>query len=1553
MATLFNTKISATYQGLLKTIDNAALSATLRELTDGSGNQSGLFLNTAGDFKVTAILEWGSLKDTGTGVTITQFVTQANGIANFDNDTTIPTSAAVKDYVDTKFSQTDTLTEVLGFGNTTSGKDILVSASDDITFTDSSKILMGAGSDLQIYHDGSNSFIEDTGTGSLRVSSNAFRIYNAAKSEFLATFNEGGSVDLYYNNTKRFETTTDGSKVTGNLVVTGTITGSGGSFLPLAGGTMTGNIDLGDNIKAQFGTSQDLKIYHDGSHSYIQDSGTGVLKILGSGVTVQNSAGSENMLVITPNGSVDLYYDNSKKFETTVGGASITGALDVTGVITADGGLNLNDNDKIKLGTSGDLQIYHDGSNSYIDETGTGDLRIKSSLFRVQSSSGEAMINASENGIVQLYENNTERFRTVSDGAKVTGNLEVTGTITGSGGSFLPLAGGNMTGSTTHNDSVYSYWGTGDDLQIGHDGSNSYIIDRGSGDLLLYYSDDFVVSKQGTSEVSIRANQDSSVELFFDNVQKLATTTSGISVTGNAALSAGFSIPDNQYGKFGTGDDIIIGHDSTNSIIRSSTGDLFIDQAAVTKSMIFRVSDANALDVTALTISRNGDLTTGRNVTIAGDLTVNGTTTTVNSQTLAVVDPLIQLAKDNTANSLDIGLYGDYNDGTDRFLGLFSDASDSNKFKLFKGTTVEPTTTVDIGGAGYVAADLELANLTGNGTILLQGSSTQTIRLIDDTQGVTLSSFAQDANAGFGTFSNHSLNLYSNSIISLTLDASQNASFSGDVSLADDKKIRLGTGNDLDIYHNGTTENSNIDNNTGNLFISNLSDNNDIFFRGKDGGSVITALTLDMSEGGAATFAGDVGLGGTGLYTNAHSLNIDGTGLAIKNDTNGGNNNWSTIKNTNTGSGSNIVFNTGQGVALTLNNDKSSTFDGAVGVGVTGGSNAKLEVLSNSGEVFRADSSGGAYRLVVDQTGVNVQGIFDVLGSISTSGSITTGSPLTIKAASPFIQWKNVADTRLAYIQHNATNLVMAADTGDIIVDSNTSRISLDAGTMQSWIAAKLQVNTESVAGSQTKTDIDLTTANWARFTNPVYSTDGSMGICLRTFPDSDNRQGAGIMGSGGSNNAASDLDLFVSKSTSGSTDSTTYSALNIQGESGFSTFIGGVKVNGDSSINRGNQSSGELLLGGTTDGGFLDFDSTNLQFNTQRDPNTGAFINTSKSHASIGIQGADGGSKIIFSTAAANNTVASLRMQITSAGKVGVGIDPTGYGKFVVSGTSSEPIISVRSSSGVGRLAFFEGGTGRFFIESLNGSDGINMVDGNASTSRLKINATGVMTINSENATAGQRTDNYVSQSIVSTYAGGDGQPYTGFGGGLAFSNETYNGTYYNSAGIFSAIGDDSTNTTRGGSLIFKVAPTKAGQLTERVRINENGVVKNSQVSTFSIQESTIYYGATGNATTNVSIDLETEFGVVGGKFLMLEVTITGYGNAGSNGLIFKWVGGGYSSHVPTSYHQTEVIANSTSSACSASIYYPSARVIGCTLVNTSGQTITGVMAVKVICNV
>lgn len=101
----------------------------------------------------------------------------------------------------------------------------------------------------------------------------------------------------------------------------------------------------------------------------------------------------------------------------------------------------------------------------------------------------------------------------------------------------------------------------------------------------------------------------------------------------------------------------------------------------------------------------------------------------------------------------------------------------------------------------------------------------------------------------------------------------------------------------------------------------------------------------------------------------------------------------------------------------------------------------------------------------------------------------------------------------------------------------------------------------------------------------------------------------------------------------------------------------GAATINSDTSINRGNQTAGELLLGGTTDGGFVDFDGTSLQLNTQRDPNTGTFINTSKSHAGITVVGASGDSHIKFYTTDANNTAATERMRIENNGRVGIGL--------------------------------------------------------------------------------------------------------------------------------------------------------------------------------------------------------------------------------------------------------------------------------------------------------
>jgi len=107
MSTLTGNKISLTYKSLIKTSDNDVLTGALKELSDGLGNNSGVFLNTGGDLKSTGTLEFSNFKATAYAVTINKLVNEADGISNNDNDTSLPTSAAVKDYVDTHVTSQD------------------------------------------------------------------------------------------------------------------------------------------------------------------------------------------------------------------------------------------------------------------------------------------------------------------------------------------------------------------------------------------------------------------------------------------------------------------------------------------------------------------------------------------------------------------------------------------------------------------------------------------------------------------------------------------------------------------------------------------------------------------------------------------------------------------------------------------------------------------------------------------------------------------------------------------------------------------------------------------------------------------------------------------------------------------------------------------------------------------------------------------------------------------------------------------------------------------------------------------------------------------------------------------------------------------------------------------------------------------------------------------------------------------------------------------------------------------------------------------------------
>ena len=112
--------------------------------------------------------------------------------------------------------------------------------------------------------------------------------------------------------------------------------------------------------------------------------------------------------------------------------------------------------------------------------------------------------------------------------------------------------------------------------------------------------------------------------------------------------------------------------------------------------------------------------------------------------------------------------------------------------------------------------------------------------------------------------------------------------------------------------------------------------------------------------------------------------------------------------------------------------------------------------------------------------------------------------------------------------------------------------------------------------------------------------------------------------------------------------------------------------------------STGEIQIGGITNAGFIDFDGTSLQLNTQRNPNTGTFVNTSRSHAAINLIGSDGGSSIEMRTQGANNANASaVALEITSSGQVLCGgTSADSHIKILSAGTNATNYIALRNTS-------------------------------------------------------------------------------------------------------------------------------------------------------------------------------------------------------------------------------------------------------------------------------
>ena len=274
----------------------------------------------------------------------------------------------------------------------------------------------------------------------------------------------------------------------------------------------------------------------------------------------------------------------------------------------------------------------------------------------------------------------------------------------------------------------FNIYGNSGVIAVATDGSGSIELTGGAG-ITSNASGTKVNFDLRTSGVSASTyGGTTNIPVFTVDTYGRVTSASNVAVSTAFTLAGNSGTPDTLSG----GDTLrITGDTGINTVVSDNTISIFntgVTSLTGTANEI-EVSSSNA----AITIGLPNDVTIGNNLTVTGDLFVLGNATTLNTATLAVEDPLVKFGNANPSDILDIGFFGEYTSAGTKYAGLFRDASDSGKFKLFKDLTTDPTSNV-VDTSSYTIATL-VSNLTG-GTV----------------SGLTANIAVGDGGTGRGTF---------------------------------------------------------------------------------------------------------------------------------------------------------------------------------------------------------------------------------------------------------------------------------------------------------------------------------------------------------------------------------------------------------------------------------------------------------------------------------------------------------------------------------------------------------------------------------------------------------------------------------------------------------------------------------------------------------------------------------------------------------------------------------------------------------------------------------
>jgi len=762
------------------------------------------------------------------------------------------------------------------------------------------------------------------------------------------------------------------------------------------------------------GGGSDNHNYFEGSIS--DDSDTNILsRVRASDSTVTVTAPQPTGFPITPyitknqDGNVGIGVTNPSKKLEVAGSAEVVGTLYVEAANNNIRLLDTNDSTvSFSVGVNGIFQIR--------------DVAAATTPFSIQKTApGNSMIIKAD-GAITLGEYGAGTL--VSD---ASGNITVS-SGGGAGGPYLPLAGGTMTGSVRLNDNVQLQIGSSNDAYITHNGTHTYFV-SGVGDLYLQsnnddiviqaYDDLFLYTNNGVDAIIARGG--AAVELYHNNVKKFETTSTGVEVTGKITnLTAGTGNLDavnvQQLNNATTGTLIYKGTWSaaptTTSVLDgavSSAGTIVIDAvnpgisvgATITGTGISGTVTVSNIAADGITIAISSAQTIADGVTLTFT-TVGGTPDLSQAsrkvtghyyicETAGAVTPN---GAGTTPNEWAVGDWATFSDlTTDAWQkidnsSVLSGAGTGGKVPVWSGTgtslTLADAPITVSGNNATFAGDVTLSS----GALSITGDGSNAATLTESSAGIFTIAAVDD----------------------IRLDAT------GDISLD-------AGGDDIRLKVSGT-EYAKFNNSSSNLNIFSSIQDKAIKFIGNDNGTEITALTLNMADGGDATFAGNITA--TANYSAGNSKIIykaQRSGGAVAGD-------WSyddatTDMSLGTSTAHSFSLKTGNTRALTLDTSQNATFTGNVTLSSTAPILYLANTTSSTGKTWRFSSAANGNAYITQDGVIDAITLSHTSGNATFAGNVTATNILTVAGAatgSPYLQFTQ-GGSQKAYIQY--------ADSGD------------------------------------------------------------------------------------------------------------------------------------------------------------------------------------------------------------------------------------------------------------------------------------------------------------------------------------------------------------------------------------------------------------------------------------------------------------------------------------------------------------------------------------------